>query len=173
MEAIAKRLAEIAANSRAGFESGLIEAGNYLLEKSLEKVPVKTGALKSSGFTEASGSGYGTVVRVGFGGEGAPYAPFVHEFSRKGRKFLEGPARANRSAMKKLVAEAVKPGSTARRSKTRPSKALKKALKLAKRQIKRGEKSVKRAAKKVLRAAKKATRKAVKAARRAARRRRK
>jgi len=150
-----KKLEKINLETRTGFQAGLEACGDFLLEKSSEAVPVKTGALKGSGGTESEGSGYGTVVKVRYGGESAPYAPFVHEFSKKGRKFLEGPARKNRSTMRKILAESVRPGSTAKRA---PRLTLKKVLRS-------GKKSLKKA----LRSAKKAARRAVKAARRAAR----
>lgn len=170
---LVKALEKVNLNTKAGFEAGLGDAGDYLLEKSQAVVPVDTGALKESGFVESEGSGYGTVVTVGYAEE---YAPLVHEFSRNGRKFLEGPARKNKSALRKIVGEAVAPGSTAKGKKLRLGRSLKKAAKSAaksaKKATKRAAKSLRRAAKKTVKAARKAARQAFKAARRAARGRR-
>lgn len=59
-----------------GVAAGLKEAGRYLLTKSRSYVPVHTGNLKGSAFIRSRGTGFKTIVAVGYT---AAYAPFVHE----------------------------------------------------------------------------------------------
>lgn len=59
-----------------GVSRGLFKAGLALQRESQRIVPVDTGALKASAFTSAKGSGFGTVVTVGYT---ADYALNVHE----------------------------------------------------------------------------------------------
>lgn len=84
-----------------GCERGLKRAGLMLQRASQKLVPIDTGNLRASAFTRAEGSGFETVVTVGYT---ASYALFVHEdlpakYSphkyKRGRqsKFLEQPAR--------------------------------------------------------------------------------
>lgn len=60
----------------AGTERGLKLAGLQLQRESQKLVPVEFGPLKASAFTRAKGSGFFTVVNVGYT---ADYALFVHE----------------------------------------------------------------------------------------------
>lgn len=62
----------------SGIERGLKTAGLFLLRESMKLVPVQTGALRASGpaVTRATGSGFRTVMTVGYGTD---YAVFVHE----------------------------------------------------------------------------------------------
>lgn len=59
-----------------GFERGLKKGGLLIQRGAQLKVPVDTGALKASGFTRATGTGFQTQVTVGFD---TAYAIFVHE----------------------------------------------------------------------------------------------
>lgn len=58
---------------------GLEKCGDVILRKALYYCPVDKGPLRESGKKEVSGSGFGAKVNVSFGGEGAPYALYVHE----------------------------------------------------------------------------------------------
>jgi len=59
-----------------GAQQGIQEAGNLLLEKSLEVAPKDTGNMEDGSFVRRRGSGYRTVISVGYQ---APYAAMVHE----------------------------------------------------------------------------------------------
>lgn len=115
-----------------GIAVGLKAAGLHLQRRSQYFVPVETGILKESAFTRASGSSQYTVVRVGYT---ASYAIYVHEnmnaahgaeYNKKyGRvlksgkheklrapqqqaKFLERPAREERSEMLAIIESRIK-----------------------------------------------------------------
>lgn len=66
--------------SASGVENGLKKAGLQLLRDANELVPVEFGNLKQSGFVRSTGSGFGTVVTVGYT---ANYAIYVHEIRRR------------------------------------------------------------------------------------------
>lgn len=91
-----------------GLEIGLKRAGLFLQRESQKIVPVEFGVLKNSAFTRAEGSGFGTVVRVGYE---ASYAIFVHENLEaahkpgKQAKFLEHPLREKRGEMANIINE--------------------------------------------------------------------
>lgn len=59
-----------------GAEKGLKLAGLYLQRDSQSHVPVEFGPLKASAYTRATGSGFSSVVDVGYT---ASYAMYVHE----------------------------------------------------------------------------------------------
>lgn len=59
-----------------GFERGVKKGGLFLQRKSMEIVPVETGNLRATAFTRTEGSGFNTVVYVGYT---AFYAIYVHE----------------------------------------------------------------------------------------------
>lgn len=103
-------------------------AGLTLQRASQEVVPVHFGVLKASAFTRSTGSGYDTVVTVGYT---ASYAIYVHEAvgmvlkgqprtgeGAKGRywdpqgkaqaKFLEEPARRLAPELTKIIRDAAK-----------------------------------------------------------------
>lgn len=103
----------------SGTARGLKIAGLHLQRVSQTKVPIEYGILKASAYTRATGSGFSTVVNIGYT---AAYAIFVHEnimMAGKGRprpsgrgnywdpngqaKFLEGPARTERRVMRKII----------------------------------------------------------------------
>lgn len=106
----------------AGVERGLTRAGLMLQRESQRLVPVDYGVLKASAFTRKTGSGFGTVVTVGYT---AAYAIYVHEnvemrlrgeprpAPHKGRywdpqgrgqsKFLEEPARRLRGTLRQII----------------------------------------------------------------------
>jgi len=76
-------------------------------------VPIDTSALKNSGplVTRAEGSGFNTVMIVGFGTQ---YAVYVHEdlnarhAAGKQAKFLEEPARRGRPTMSQIIRDEMK-----------------------------------------------------------------
>ncbi len=59
-----------------GLRRGLLKAGLALQRESMKIVPIQTGNLRNSAFTRSGGSGFRTVVSVGYT---AKYALFVHE----------------------------------------------------------------------------------------------
>jgi hypothetical protein len=59
-----------------GLRRGLLKAGLALQRESMKIVPIQTGNLRNSAFTRSEGSGFQTVVIVGYT---AKYALFVHE----------------------------------------------------------------------------------------------
>ena len=69
LDLVTKRMAK-------GWEDGMERAGEYLLRKSQEIVPVDTGTLKASGYTLTWGYGFDAKFTVGYS---APYAVYVHE----------------------------------------------------------------------------------------------
>ena len=93
-----------------GLEIGLKRAGLFLQRESQKIVPVEYGILKNSAFTRAEGSGFDTVIRVGYE---ASYALFVHENLEarhapgKQAKFLETPLREKRDEMAAIINESV------------------------------------------------------------------
>lgn len=70
----------------------LLDEARRLLAESQKRVPVKTGALKASGKLTRVETASGPRVEISYGGESAPYATYVHEAGRTGKKFLEHPA---------------------------------------------------------------------------------
>ena len=61
-------------------EEGLLAVGNDMLNRSLEIVPVETGALKKSAFIETDKTPGRISVSFGYNKDGsAPYAVFAHE----------------------------------------------------------------------------------------------
>lgn len=104
-----------------GIANGLAWAGEYLLEKAQEIVPVDTGELHNSGAVEVTGSGFDAVVDVSFTAE---HAVVVHEDMEahhapgKSAKYLERPLREHRSEMNKIIEEESKP-KTSRHIKSR------------------------------------------------------
>ncbi len=106
----------------AGIERGLKRAGLTLQRESQRLVPVDYGVLKASAFTRKTGSGFNTVVTVGYT---AAYAIYVHEnvemklkgeprlaphqgryWDPQGRgqsKFLEEPARRLQATLRQII----------------------------------------------------------------------
>jgi len=81
-------------------EEALLSLGNDILNRSLEIVPVETGALKKSAFIEANRTISGPSVTLGYNKDGsAPHAVFAHEIGPYKKpttpgtqyKFLEQP----------------------------------------------------------------------------------
>lgn len=91
-----------------GLEIGLKRAGLFLQRESQKIVPIEFGVLRNSAFTRSEGSGFGTVVRVGYD---ASYAIYVHENldashkPGKQAKFLERPLREKRKQMADIIME--------------------------------------------------------------------
>ena len=88
-------------------EKGLRAAGFFIEGASAGRVPVDTGTLKSSKFsdTEIRSSDKSVVLRVGYR---AFYAPYVHEnlevsHTSGEAKFLERPIQENRRTILELV----------------------------------------------------------------------
>lgn len=94
-----------------GLEIGLKRAGLFLQRESQKIVPVEYGVLRNTAFTRAEGSGFDTVVRVGYE---AIYAIFVHENLEaqhkpgKQAKFLEKPLREKRDEMAAIIEESAR-----------------------------------------------------------------
>lgn len=109
-----------------GTQRGLKTAGLKLQRASQLKVPVEYGILKASAYARSTGSGFLTVVTVGYT---AHYALIVHEnvaMAGKGKprpsglgnywdpagrgqaKFLEEPARTMASDLRKIILKAAK-----------------------------------------------------------------
>jgi hypothetical protein len=112
VQEVIKRLMTFRKSTAAGMERGYVRAGAFLLRKSQQVVPVDTGALKNSGFTRKTGSGFSTDVTVGYT---QSYAIYVHENLEarhkpgKIAKYLEKPARDYRQEMLQIIRrEAVK-----------------------------------------------------------------
>ena len=91
-------------------QAGLLEAGEFLLEKSQEIVPVDTGALRDSGFVDVRGSGFGSEVVVGYTKE---YAIYVHEDLRArhafgtSAKYLERPMRQYAAKIQGIIGDSI------------------------------------------------------------------
>lgn len=126
-------LPQVLANVRArhaemanGIQRGLMTAGLQLQRASQLLVPVEYGPLKASAYTRSAGSGFSTVVTVGYT---AHYAIFVHEnvamagrgkprpsgigqyWDPRGRgqaKFLEEPARTLAPRLREIILRAAK-----------------------------------------------------------------
>ncbi len=61
-------------------EEALLSLGQDILDRSLEIVPIDTGALKKSAFIESSKTTSGPSVTLGYNKDGsAPHAVFAHE----------------------------------------------------------------------------------------------
>ena len=86
---------------------GLKRAGLYLQRESQKIVPVEFGNLKNSAFTRAEGTGWNTVVLVGYT---MFYAVYVHENLEarhapgKTAKYLETPLREKQREILHIIA---------------------------------------------------------------------
>ncbi len=95
---------------REALARGMMRAGLFLQRESQKIVPVDTGALRNSAFTRKTGTPRRPQVSVGYT---VDYAIFVHENlsarhkAGKQAKFLEAPARLNRSKLIKIIEEEV------------------------------------------------------------------
>lgn len=76
IKALAKALRDRQKRHAKGFQIGLKKAGLFLQAESQKVVPVDTGNLRNSAFTRHQGSGFHTVVYVGYT---ADYGIYVHE----------------------------------------------------------------------------------------------
>jgi hypothetical protein len=76
LPSLIRKLQAIEQKMGRGCADGLKRAGDYLLTKSQEICPVDDDVLRQSGFCESQGSGFDTVVVVGYTDE---VAPEVHE----------------------------------------------------------------------------------------------
>lgn len=97
----------------AAFHRGLLKAGKHLKRKSQEVCPIDTGALRKSASVRLEGVGRQHRVKV-IVSYSAPYAAYVHEMpqsyiKRAGKlaKYLETPAREQKSAMARIIRDEV------------------------------------------------------------------
>jgi hypothetical protein len=106
-----KRLKKSTREKGRLLEKGMKEAAEHLLRKSLEVCPKDTGRLRKSGKVKRRGQGKNAAFEVVYE---APYAIYVHEMPNKGinwttpgtgNKYLERPARQERSTMRRIVRE--------------------------------------------------------------------
>ena len=100
-EAIVTKLARIAAEAPQALGAELYREGQDVIANALPITPILTGALRRSGHVdEPEMTGGGVSVTLGFGGDAAPYAVYVHEnlVARHApptqAKFLEDPLNA-------------------------------------------------------------------------------
>jgi hypothetical protein len=124
LKSVLNKFWRVRGSTAAKAERALTKAGNFLLRESKKKVPVEFGKLKASGYVRKKGSGFKTVITVGYT---APYAAAVHEkvlmklkgkprrpspphigryWDPQGRaqaKFLEEPARTYQPDLRKIV----------------------------------------------------------------------
>lgn len=109
-KAILKKLKAQDKSVLAAAIRGLKKAGLRLQRESQKVVPVDTGALKRSAFTNTFGKGKNTDVVVGYA---IHYAIYVHEnlYARHARgkiaKYLEVPARKFKDILLKIIADEI------------------------------------------------------------------
>lgn len=111
------QLDEMIAKIRKGAEKGVYRHGSSVLAKADERVPVDTGALKSTGkVTLPEWSGDSVGVTVGYGDESVSYALAVHEnmnpnvkWNRPGSgpKYLENPHKEMQDELPGAIRDAV------------------------------------------------------------------
>lgn len=103
---VINRLYTVKGETAEAMERALLKAGLFLQKKSQEVVPVDTGALRASAFTQLMGKGFKASVVVGYT---MFYAIYVHENLEarhkpgKIAKYLEKPARQYRLQMIKII----------------------------------------------------------------------
>ena len=100
-DAIAAKLARIAAEAPQALGAELYREAQDVIANALPITPILTGALRRSGHAdEPEVTGSGVSVTLGFGGDAAPYAVYVHENLTARHapptqaKFLEDPLNA-------------------------------------------------------------------------------
>lgn len=147
---ILQNLAKANREQALRLEKGLVKAGFFLMRKSMQRVPVDTGALKNSAYTAKNGSGLSTEVIVGYT---QSYAIYVHEILTARHKpptmakFLEYPARWNLDNIRAIIQDELEgnprpiygtlaPGSTPMSRKPRKGE-LEKLLKRAQNSLKK------------------------------------
>lgn len=93
---------------------GLKAGADFLLKKSLEVCPIKTGALRKSGYSKVSNKKGELKAEVGYK---AKYAFIVHELPQSSirapgttNKYLERPARQHKREMSRIVKKAALEG---------------------------------------------------------------
>lgn len=112
-ELVAK-LSELGDRGRAAGGRALFEAGNEIMNMSLEEVPVDKGILRSSGFVDRpETTASGVEVQLGYGGAANDYALVQHERldfrHRVGKaKYLEDPANAWASKAEQSLGDALR-----------------------------------------------------------------
>ena len=106
---ILKNLKKVNAGFAAGFEKGLKRGGLFLQRMSQKVVPVDKSPLKNSARTRnMGGRGFDADIIVSYGTD---YAVYVHEnlnashAEGKEAKYLEKPARENRTEILKIIAQ--------------------------------------------------------------------
>lgn len=104
---IIKGLRDAAKRHEKNFERGITKVGLFIQRESQLIVPVDTANLKNSAFTRKEGSGFDTVIIVGYTAE---YAIYVHEdleaahAEGKTAKYLERVIRERRPEMREILA---------------------------------------------------------------------
>jgi len=79
-KAMAERLGMIAAKAPRALGGALYREAQGVMAQALPLTPILTGALRRSGHVdEPEITGSGAFVTLGFGGDAAPYAVYVHE----------------------------------------------------------------------------------------------
>lgn len=103
------KLDRIAKDMRSRAIQAVEYVGDIVYNKSQKKVPVITGNLKSTGRREAAIVKRDEIsVTLFYGGPDAPYAVIVHETSRRGAKYLEGPLREVSSGAGNMIVKKMK-----------------------------------------------------------------
>lgn len=70
--------------------------------------PIDTGKLDSTGHVENEDNGKEITSSIVYGGDEAPYAPYVHEMLGDGHKFLEHPFVESESNMLNRLTERIR-----------------------------------------------------------------
>lgn len=88
----------------------LMQEARATLQFARVLAPIRTGALRRSGYVRKLplASGKGHAVGIGFGGATAPYAPIVHETHPTRAKFLEQAFRLLAAGMKARLEDGIK-----------------------------------------------------------------
>ena len=110
---VTERLRRLGGDSTRVLSAALYQEGEGLIAEAKQETPVDTGALRASGFVaQPAVEGSKVTVQVGFGGQAAPYAVYVHEDLSKhhpvgNAKFLENPAKRRASGMAARIAATI------------------------------------------------------------------
>jgi len=106
----------------ARMEDGIIDVVKRAMNEQAERTmtrskndycPVDTGALRASGQVDTEAQGSVVTSELGYGGESAPYAIYVHEINKNYRggkqwKYLETPLKEDLPAINDSIADAVR-----------------------------------------------------------------
>lgn len=95
-------------------EKSIGQCAEDLLDKAIQKTPIDTGELRTSGTATVEKKGVESIGRVGFGGGQVDYALAVHETIKNykepgtGAKYLENPLKENAQRYFNKIANDVK-----------------------------------------------------------------